>query len=76
VPGHQDEVAFGRAAAEILSAETGRARYRRAADEEGISGVYAGTQIAADDSAGRRLGSKVGKQVWGLAERYFSGTAR
>ena len=84
-----DESAFGRAAAEILTAMTrsgalpagagGLPRwgtYRHAADEAGLSGLYAGTQIAADDFAGRRIGSKVGKQAWALAERYFAGTAR
>jgi hypothetical protein len=30
----------------------------------------------ADDFAGRRIGSRVGKQAWALAERYFAGTAR
>jgi Na+-translocating ferredoxin:NAD+ oxidoreductase RnfD subunit len=71
-----DGSAFGRAAAAILGAETGSARYRRIADQEGISGLYAGTQTTFDDSAGRRLGSRVGKQAWALAERYFAGTAR
>ncbi len=83
-----DESAFGRAAAEILTAMTrsgalpagtGLPRwgtYRHAADEAGLSGLYAGTQIAADDFAGRRIGSKVGKQAWALAERYFAGNAR
>jgi Na+-translocating ferredoxin:NAD+ oxidoreductase RnfD subunit len=71
-----DGSALGRAAAEILTAETGSPRYRRTADEEGISGLYAGTQIAADDVAGRRLGLQVGKQDWALAERYLAGTAR
>jgi ASPIC and UnbV/FG-GAP-like repeat len=71
-----DGSAFGRAAAAILTAETGSARYRRLADEEGISGLYAGTQIAADDAAGGRIGSKVGKQAWGLAQRYFTGSVR
>jgi hypothetical protein len=46
------------------------------ADQEGISGLYAGTQIAVDDLAGRRLGAQVGKQAWALAQRYFAGTAR
>ena len=50
--------------------------YRHAANEAGLSGLYAGTQIAPDDLAGRRIGSKVGKQAWALAERYFAGTAR
>jgi hypothetical protein len=84
-----DESAFGRAAAEILTAMTSSGAlpahagglprwgtYRRAADEAGLSGLYAGTQIAADDFAGRRIGSSVGKQAWALAERYFAGTVR
>ena len=83
-----DESAFGRAAAEILTAQTGSGRlpagaglprwgtYRDAADEAGLSRLYAGTETAADDLAGRRIGSKVGKQAWALAERYFAGTAR
>jgi hypothetical protein len=71
-----DGSAFGRAAATILTAETGSRRYRRTADQEGMSGLYAGTQIAADDVAGRRLGSQVGRQAWTLAQRYFAGTAR
>ena len=83
-----DESAFGRAAAEILSALTRSVRlpagtglppwgtYRHAADEEGLSGLYAGTDIAADDLAGRRIGADVGRQAWALAERYFTGTAR
>jgi hypothetical protein len=71
-----DGSAFGRAAAEVLTAETGSPRYRRMADEEGISGLYAGTQIAGDDTAGRRVGSQAGRRAWALAERYFAGTAR
>ena len=71
-----DGSAFGRAAATILTAQTGRPRYRRIADQEGISGVDAGTQTAADDVAGRGLGSRIGKQAWSLAQRYFAGTAR
>ena len=84
-----DESAFGRAAAEILTGMTrsgalpalagGLPRwgtYRHAADEAGLSGLYAGTQIGADDFAGRRIGSTVGKQAYALAKRYFNGTAR
>jgi hypothetical protein len=71
-----DGSAFGRAAAAILTAETRSPRYRRIADEEGISGLYAGTQTAPDDLAGRRLGSKTGQEAWALAQRYFAGTAR
>jgi hypothetical protein len=83
-----DESAFGRAAAEILTGMTRSGAlpagvdlprwgtYRRAADEAGLSGLYAGTQIAADDFAGRGVGSTVGKQAYALAKRYFVGTAR
>ena len=52
------------------------ATYYDAADQAGLSGLYGGTQIAADDFAGRRIGSTVGKQAYALAERYFTGTAR
>jgi hypothetical protein len=83
-----DQSAFGRAASEILTAMTRSAAlppgtglprwgtYRHAADEAGLSGLYAGTQISADDFAGRRIGSKVGKQALTLAERYFAGIVR
>jgi hypothetical protein len=71
-----DGSAFGRAAASVLIAETGSRRYRHLANEEGISGLYAGTQIAADDLAGRKIGAQVGKQAYALAKRYFAGTAR
>jgi hypothetical protein len=52
------------------------ATYYDAADQAGISRVYGGIHIPADDFAGRRIGSTIGKQAWALAERYFSGTAR
>ena len=71
-----DGAAFGRAAAEILDAESSSSRFRRMADEEATSGLYAGTQIAADDTAGARTGDRAGTQAWALAKRYFSGTAR
>jgi hypothetical protein len=83
-----DESVFGRAAAEVLTAQTGRrfvpagsvlsrwGTYRRAADQVGLSGVHAGTQLVIDDFAGRRIGSTVGKRAWTLAQRYFTGTAR
>ncbi len=83
-----DGSAFGRAAAEVLIAQTGSrslpvgsslpqwSTYRAAADEAGLSSVYAGAQIADDDRAGRSVGSRVGKAAWQLAQRYFAGTAR
>jgi ASPIC/UnbV protein/VCBS repeat protein/uncharacterized protein DUF6851 len=52
------------------------ATYYDAADQAGSSRIYGGIHIAADDFAGRRIGSRVGKQAWALAERYFAGTAR
>jgi hypothetical protein len=83
-----DGSVFGRAAAVILTAQTGSASlpagarlpgwrtYRRAADDEGLSGVDAGTQIVADDVGGRRIGRLVGRRAWALAARYFAGSAR
>jgi hypothetical protein len=52
------------------------ATYYDAADQAGISRIYGGIHIAADDFAGRRIGSRIGKQAWALAERYFDGTVR
>jgi hypothetical protein len=52
------------------------ATYYDAADQAGISRIYGGIHIVADDFAGRRIGSRVGKQAWVLAARYFAGTAR
>ncbi len=52
------------------------AKYYDAADQAGISRIYGGIHIAADDFAGRWIGSKVGKRSFALAQRYFAGTAR
>jgi hypothetical protein len=52
------------------------ATYYDAADQAGISRIYGGIHIAADDFAGRRIGSQIGKQAYALAERYFAGTVR
>ena len=52
------------------------ATYYDAADQAGISRIYGGIHIVADDFGGRRIGSRVGKQAWILAQRYFAGTAR
>jgi ASPIC and UnbV/FG-GAP-like repeat/Domain of unknown function (DUF6851) len=52
------------------------ATYYDAADQAGISRLYGGIHIAADDFAGRRIGSGIGKQAYALAERYFAGTIR
>jgi hypothetical protein len=52
------------------------ATYYDAADQAGVSRLYGGIHIAADDFAGRRIGSRVGKAAYALAERYFAGTVR
>jgi hypothetical protein len=52
------------------------ASYYDAADQAGISRLYGGIHIVADDFAGRRVGSIVGKRAWALAQRYANGTAR
>jgi hypothetical protein len=51
------------------------ATYYDAADQAGVSRIYGGIHIPADDFTGRRLGSRIGKAAWRLAERYFDGTA-
>lgn len=49
------------------------ATYYDAADEAGISRIYGGIHIQADDFAGRRNGETIGKGAFDLAERYFQG---
>lgn len=51
------------------------ATYFDAADQAGISRLYMGIHIAADDLEGRRIGAQCGKEAWALAQRYFEGTA-
>jgi uncharacterized protein DUF6851/vanadium-dependent haloperoxidase-like protein len=50
------------------------ATYYDAADQAGISRLYGGIHIAADDFTGRRVGSECGKAAWSLAQRYFAGS--
>ena len=50
------------------------ATYYDAADQAGISRLYGGIHISADDFAGRRIGSACGTAAWLEAERYFEGT--
>jgi hypothetical protein len=52
------------------------ATYFDAADDAGISRLYGGIHISADDLAGRRLGARCGLDAWARALRYFDGTAR
>jgi hypothetical protein len=51
------------------------ATYYDAADQAGVSRLYGGIHIAADDFGGRRIGSRCGKEAWTLARRYFDGSA-
>lgn len=51
------------------------ASYYDAADQAGLSRIYGGIHVAADDFIGRRIGSRVGKQAWTLAQRHYAGTA-
>jgi hypothetical protein len=52
------------------------ATYYDAADQAGISRIYGGIHVTADDFTGRRVGSRVGKSAWTLAQKYFAGSAR
>jgi hypothetical protein len=52
------------------------ATYYDAADQAGISRLYMGIHIAADDLEGRKIGSLCGKDAWALALTYFDGSAR
>ena len=45
-----------------------------AREEAGISRLYDGIHVWADDLRGRVVGSEAGRGAWVLAERYFDGT--
>ncbi len=51
------------------------ATYYDAADQAGISRIFGGIHISADDFEGRRMGSQCGVAAWALAQRYYDGTA-
>jgi hypothetical protein len=51
------------------------ATYYDAADQAGISRLYGGIHIPADDFTGRTLGSQCGIEAWALAETYYDGSA-
>jgi Na+-translocating ferredoxin:NAD+ oxidoreductase RnfD subunit len=69
-----DESAFASAAAVILRETTGKS-HRAAAEAAASVPRRAGTETAADVTAGRRIGSAVGRNAWARAQRYFSGAA-
>ena len=47
------------------------ATYRDAADQAGISRLYGGIHVRADDFAGRRMGATIGETAWAAAQTYF-----
>ena len=52
------------------------ATYYDAADQAGLSRLYGGIHIAADDFRGRVMGSQCGKDAWQMANRYWDGSVR
>jgi hypothetical protein len=50
------------------------ATYFDAADQAGISRLYGGIHIPADDFTGRIVGAECGQAAWALARRYFDGS--
>ncbi len=51
------------------------ATYRDAADHAGISRLFMGIHISADDVEGRKIGAICGREAWERAITYFDGTA-
>ncbi len=52
------------------------ATYFDASDQAGISRLWGGIHIAADDLRGRVMGAACGRDAWALANRYWDGSAR
>ena len=50
------------------------ATYRDAADQAGVSRLYGGIHVRADDFAGRIIGAEVGAAAWELAQAYYGAT--
>jgi hypothetical protein len=50
------------------------ATYQDASDQAGISRLYGGIHIEADDLEGRTIGSECGLAAWDLAQQYYAGT--
>ncbi|MCH6258916.1 immunoglobulin domain-containing protein [Puniceicoccaceae bacterium K14] len=50
------------------------ATYYDAADEAGLSRLYGGIHVAADDLVGRKMGSTIGVSAFEKAQSYFDGT--
>ena len=52
------------------------ATYYDAADQAGLSRLYGGIHVEAEDLHGRVMGAQCGKDAWMLAQTYWDGTAR
>ncbi|MDP0491672.1 MAG: vanadium-dependent haloperoxidase [Verrucomicrobiota bacterium JB023] len=50
------------------------ATYYDAADQAGLSRLYGGIHVAADDGPGRLIGAACGQDVWQLANQYYDGS--
>ena len=50
------------------------ATYFDASDQAGISRLWGGIHVSADDLTGRVAGSQCGKMVWALAKTYYDGS--
>ncbi len=50
------------------------ATYYDAADQAGISRIYGGIHVPADDGPGRMMGAMCGMEAWALAKKYFDGS--
>ena len=50
------------------------ATYYDAADQAGLSRLWGGIHVSADDLTGRITGSRCGQGVWALASKYFDGS--
>ncbi len=48
--------------------------YFDASDQAGMSRLWGGIHVSADDLAGRIAGSQCGKGVWALAQKYYDGS--
>jgi hypothetical protein len=51
------------------------ATYYDAADQAGLSRLYGGIHVSADDLTGRKIGSECGKAAWSQARQYYDGRA-
>jgi len=52
------------------------ATYYDASDQAGISRIYGGIHVEADDLRGRVMGARIGQDAWTTATSYWDGSAR